>query len=222
MKLSGEKGVIRHFLRDCELRSLSPNTLISYSHTLNILAETLQNVCQVTELEEITILHLRECVSYLLNTPTNTMKRGRTGETLDASSVRAHMRVWKAFFSWCYREELISKNPADSRLSPPRLPKKITQTFTGEQIEKMLLSCDLSSAKGFRDYVILLVLLDTGMRISEIGTLRLDAFQETYIKVMGKGRKEREIGLHPDVSKLLWKYVHKYRKPKNLMNRYCF
>ena len=215
MKLSGEKNVVQHFIRDCELRSLSPHTLLNYIHHLQVLVTLLQAVCNVSDLEEITVLHLRECVTHLVKTPSDIKKlRGGSGP-LSAASIRGHVRVWKSFFSWCYKEDLIPKNPADSRLSVPRSPKKITPTFTSEQIQKMLLSCDLSTDRGFRDYLILLLLLDTGMRLAEIGTLRLDAFQETYIKVMGKGRKEREIGLHPDVSKLLWKYIHKYRKPKN-------
>lgn len=38
---------------------------------------------------------------------------------------------------------------------------------------------------------------------------------DSYVKVFGKGRKEREIGIHPEVSKLLWKYIHKYRHPSD-------
>ena len=72
---------------------------------------------------------------------------------------------------------------------------------------------DFSTPLGFRDYVILLLLLDTGIRLSEIGGLRLDDFHDSYIKVLGKGRKEREVGLYPEVSKLLWRYIHKFRKP---------
>ncbi len=218
MKLAGEKGVIQHFLRDCELRPLSSYTMVNYRHHLTSLAHLLETLCGVTSLDDITVLHLRECVQHLLTTPSEKV-RGvyrKDGETLDVSSVRGYVRAWKAFFSWCYKEELISKNPADSRLALPKPPKKITQTFTDEQIQKMLASCDLSTDMGFRDYVILLLLLDTGIRLSEITGLRLDDFQESYIKVFGKGRKEREVGLHPDVSKLVWKYIHKYRKPDNL------
>ena len=51
--------------------------------------------------------------------------------------------------------------------------------------------------------MILLVFLDTGMRLSELCGLRVSDVHERYIKVFGKGRKEREIGLHPEVGKLL-------------------
>ena len=217
MKLSGEKGVIGHYLRDCALRPLSPLTMRNYRFHLSSLAALLEKLCGVTELEHITILHLRECAEHLMTTPSDSV-RGvyrKDGETLDISTVRGYVRDWKAFFVWCYKEELIVKNPADSRLSLPVPPKKIVATFSDEQVQQILASCDTSTDMGFRDYVILLLFFDTGVRLSEIGTLRLDAFHDTYIKVMGKGRKEREIGVHPDVGKLLWKYIHKYRKPKS-------
>jgi integrase/recombinase XerD len=51
------------------------------------------------------------------------------------------------------------------------------------------------------------------MRLCEISTLKVNDLHDTYIKVFGKGRKEREIGVHPTVSKLLWKYIHKFRSP---------
>jgi integrase/recombinase XerD len=217
MKLGGEKGVIEHFLRDCDVRPVSPHTMISYRHHLGVLVRLLQALCQVSELEEVTVLHLRVCVQYLLRTPAETV-RGvyrRDGDTLDVSSVAAYVRCWKSFFSWCYKEGLISSNPADSRLSLPKSTKRVKPTFSDEHIEKMLSSCDLSTEGGFRDYVILLLLLDTGIRLSEIGSLRLEDYHDTYIKVFGKGRKEREIGLHPDVGKLLWVYIYKHRRPVN-------
>jgi len=215
MKLDGDTGVIRHFIRDCEVRPLSRDTIINYRHHLRMLVDLLQKLCEKSELELVTVFDLRICVQHLLGTPSDTV-RGvyrKDGETLDISSVRGYVRVWKAFFSWCYKEELIHSNPADKRLSLPKPPKKVTPTFSDEQVEKMLACFDLHTEMGFRDYVMVLLLLDTGMRVSEIVSLRLDGFYDNYIKVMGKGRKEREIGLYPDVGKLVWKYINKYRKP---------
>ncbi len=51
------------------------------------------------------------------------------------------------------------------------------------------------------------------MRIGELSGLRVNDVYDRYVKVFGKGRREREIGLHPEVSKQLWKYIHKYRRP---------
>jgi integrase/recombinase XerD len=80
---------------------------------------------------------------------------------------------------------------------------------------------------GFRDYTIILLLLDTGIRVSEMCSLTLDrvyleVLNEAFIKVMGKGRKEREVGLSPEVAQHLWKYIHAYRHPKDASNQSLF
>jgi integrase/recombinase XerD len=112
---------------------------------------------------------------------------------------------------------LLESNPS-ARLVQPKAPDYLIPTFTPEHLEKMLATCDLKTNEGFRNYVLLLVLLDTGMRVSELCGLRVEDVHVAgsggaYVRVFGKGRKEREIGLHPEVGKLVWKYVHKYRRP---------
>jgi integrase/recombinase XerD len=119
----------------------------------------------------------------------------------------------KVFFNWCVKEGLIESNPADSRFKAPKQVKKVKPAFTSEHLEKMLAVFDTSKPLGFRNYVILILLLDTGMRLSDIAGLQFQNVYETYIKVLGKGRKEREIGIHPETGKLLWKYVNQYRLP---------
>ena len=216
MKLDGEKGVIHHFLLDCQVRQFSNHTMISYRHHLDVLSSLLAKLCGVFDLEQVTVTHLRQCVQHLMTHVMETSK-GRiheNGSLLSISSIRGYVRVWKAFFNWCYQEELIEKNPV-TRLTLPKPTKRVIPTFTSEHIEKMLASCDLNTDMGFRDYVILLLLLDTGIRLSEISNLRITDVHDTYIKVFGKGRKEREVGLHPEVGKLLWKYIYKHRHPKD-------
>ncbi len=216
MKLDGENGVIQHFLMDVDNR-LSDHSLVSYTHRLGVLARLLHDVCCVEDLEVVTVQHLRLCVQYLLNEPIiGKSYRPLEDGKLSVSTVRGYIRVWKAFFNWCYQEELIDSSPV-ARLKPPKASKHITPAFTTEHIEKMIASCDTSTDFGFRNYVVLLLLLDTGMRISEIATLKVEDvnFQSSCVKVFGKGRREREIGIYPEMAKLLWKYIQKYRKSSN-------
>ncbi len=217
MKLAGDDSVVKLFLSDVKSRRVSRHTITSYTYVLHLLVSMLEAVCGVADLELVTVVHLRQCVEHLLINPVPVVKSRRTpdnGQTLAISTVRAHIRVWKVFFNWCYQEELIDKNPV-LRLKSPKADKRIIPAFTNEQVEKMLSCFDLSTELGFRDYLIILLLLDTGIRLSEIAGLDVSSVNDTYIKVFGKGRKEREVGIHPDVSKLLWKYVHKYRHPKD-------
>jgi len=215
--------VIKHYFTDVSSKNRSKHTLALYRRSLALLSRLLAEKCQVTELEAVTVLHLRECVQVLLATwvtggPSEERPRHRWGRKLDGgeklsvSSVRSYVRVWKAFFNWCYQEELIEKNPV-ARLSLPRPEKKVQSMVTVEQMEQMLATCDRSTPVGFRDYAILVLFFDTGMRLSELAALRVEDVDDTYVKVHGKGRKEREIGVYPETSKLVWKYVHKYRRP---------
>ena len=140
---------------------------------------------------------------------------------LASSTVGTYVSVVKAFFQWCFDEGLLNANPA-ARLSKPKVSQRVIATFTPEHIEKMLAACDTDTRTGFRDYVILLLLLDTGMRVSELCNLRLSDVYPRYVKVFGKGQKEREIGLHPDVSKLLWRYINKHRATFGIEDNHMF
>lgn len=201
--LGGEKGAIAQFIRDCQSRNLSERTIFNYTRYLQIMAETLEDVCSVVELERVTVTHLRDCVLSFLSSDRK--------EALSVSTVRLYIRIWKVFFNWCYQEELLESIPT-SRLKSPKDEKRVKQTFTSEQVQTILDSCDVHTEVGFRDYVIFSLMADTGLRLSEVVSLTVESVHPTYIKVTGKGRREREIGLHPEVGKLLWKYIHKHRK----------
>ncbi|HEX6556654.1 MAG TPA: tyrosine-type recombinase/integrase [Ktedonobacteraceae bacterium] len=209
--------VVNHFLIDCEIRGLSAETLSWYRKRLGVFVRKLEEVSHVTELEGVKVAHLRQFVQLLMNTKSgeNNPRTPTLDKPLSAFTLRGYVRVIKVFFSWCVTEELIDANPS-ARLVQPKAPDYLVPTFTVEHIEKMLASCDTSTAEGFRNYVLLLVFLDTGMRVSELCGLRIEDVHDRYVKVLGKGRKEREIGLHPEVAKLLWKYIHKYRRPADL------
>src|SRR5437016_4515597 len=118
------------------------------------------------------------------------------------------------FFSWCVSEEppLLRKNPATS-LKLPKVAKYLIKTLEDHHVEALLAACDIGTPLGFRDHLILWLFLDTGIRLSELCTLTLDRVfirisSSPYIKIMGKGRKEREVGLHETTAELLWKYIH--------------
>src|SRR6266571_6854736 len=208
--------VLSQFLLDCEIRGRTGHTLKWYAQRLGLFIRVMLQEYGVSELEEVKIGHLRQFVQLLLGTKAwaNSLHVATQERNLSPITVRGYVRAVKRFFRWCVDEELLSSSPA-SRLAQPKAPAYLTPAFTPEHIERMLGRCDLSTPLGFRDYVLLLLLLDTGMRVSELCNLKVSDVHDRYVKVFGKGRKEREIGIHPEVSKLLWKYIHKYRRPSD-------
>jgi integrase/recombinase XerD len=208
------KSTIEHFLADCEIRGLSQTTVAWYRKRLNLVASKLAEVDHVTEMEAVKIVHLRHFVQHLMTTHSgaNNPRKPTESRFVSPYTVRGYVRVIKVFFSWCYKEELTDSDPS-ARLVQPKAPDYLIPTFTVDHIDKMLATCNLKTPGGFRDYVILLLLLDTGMRVSELCSLRVCNVFERYVKVIGKGNKEREIGLHPHVGRLLCRYLYKYRPP---------
>src|SRR5579875_1392324 len=93
----------------------------------------------------------------------------------------------------------LDRNPAQ-RLQLPSVPDYMMPTFTPEYITAMLDACDLSTWLGYRGYTIILVLLETGIRVSELCRLRLQDVDDDHIRVFEKGR---EAGISPEASPAL-------------------
>jgi site-specific recombinase XerD len=140
--------------------------------------------------------------------------RGLAGHTINC-----YLRSLRIFFSWLVSEEIIEGNPFE-RVKIPRPPRKVIPVFSDSQISSLLSVIDTKSAEGYRDYTIFLTLLDTGIRVSELCSLRLDNLwlEEGMLKVMGKGNKERLIPIGKQVQRLLWHYLSRYRPEPAVSN----
>ena len=102
------------------------------------------------------------------------------------------------FYLWLNDEGYVQHNPA-ARLRKAKEPKRLIQTFSEAQVAAILQQPDRTSFVGLRDYCFLLMLLDTGMRLSEmldlkVSDLDLDGMEA---KVIGKGDKQRRAALSP-------------------------
>lgn len=122
--------------------------------------------------------------------------RKKDGEPLSIASQRAKLVPLRGFFKWLTRSGEINANPA-SELEFPRAPRRLPmQSMTVEEVERVLVLPDTSTALGLRDRVIMEVLYGTGMRRMEIANLRIGDIDFDRGVVMirqGKGRKDRLI-----------------------------
>jgi len=200
----------------CTADGKSPNTTRWYLGKLRIFGRYLEANGYPTELREITTAHIRAFLVYLRSDvkadQQNPNKHGRD-DPLSGLTIQGYVRTLKAFYSWLLREEYIEDNPM-RHIRIPRAPKVVIETFTDEQIERLLAAVDVRKPLGFRDHCILLILLDTGMRLSELaGLCTQDVDLETgEFKVTGKGQKQRVIPMGGTVQKVLWKYLNRYRR----------
>lgn len=172
----------------------------------------------VTTLDAVTPNIVRAFVVHLQGLKADELnpQKPTKDKPLSPMTIKGYVTIVRAFFAWCMAEGLLEGQPDPTKRLPRiRIPHYVITTFAPEQVAAMIDACDLDSPLGFRDYTMLLVLLDTGIRISELCGLTLDNVHDDYLTVFGKGSKEREVGIAPTAARALWKYVHHYRRARD-------
>jgi len=160
------------------------------------------------------IIHLQSVNRFANHPFAKPQEGGLSGHTINT-----YMRSLRAFWSWLESEEIIVDNPF-SRLRIPRAPTKVIPTFSEEQYRALLAQVDITSPQGYRNYTILLLLLDTMIRVSELTSCRMEDLnlEGRVIKVWGKGSKERIVPFAKTAQKALWKYIS-FHRPEPQMPR---
>ena len=131
---------------------------------------------------------------------------------LSGHSINCYLRSIRAFWSWLVSEAIVESSPF-AKIKLPKAPRKVIPTFSEAQIDQLLSAIDVATPEGYRDQAIILTLLDTGLRVSELTGITLDDLQleEGTIKVMSKGNKERVVPMGEKVQRALWHYLSRYR-----------
>jgi len=149
------------------------------------------------------ILYLQQVKLFRDHPCNKPIDRKLTGHTINC-----YLRTLRTFWNWLYSEELIQSNPF-AKIKIPKAPKKLIPTFSNNQIQDLLAAIDTSTPVGYRDWTILITLLDTGLRASELVGLTLDYvwIEDGLLKVLGKGNKERLVPIGATVQKAMWRYI---------------
>ena len=87
--------------------------------------------------------------------------------TISLQSIETYARAVRAFFGFLHREGFIKKNPMQ-QVKMPKVPYKVVPTFSGHDVEKLLCQPNKQSNRGFRDYAIILTLVDTAARMEKV------------------------------------------------------
>lgn len=153
--------------------------------------------------------HIRAFIRYLQTKA----KTPRSGVPLSPATVQGYVRTLKAFFSWLDREGYVTPNVM-ARIPVPKAPSKVIDTFTTQQIARLVSVCGRSNGNGCPNLSILLLMLDSGLRVSEVAHIDLGDLNlaEGYTKISrAKGDRERIVPIGSLVQKLLWRYVNHVR-----------
>ena len=146
------------------------------------------------------------------------------GKIPSTYTTKGYAQVIRGFFAWCDREGL-SPDVISKRVKLPRVESKVIEIFTPDQLKRLMAACNREpySTLRFRGRAMLAMFLGTGIRASELCTLTLDRLmidsrdpRNSYIKVKGKGRKEREVGLPASTVEHINHYLRRYRRPESI------
>ena len=200
--VSNFKEAFDLFDKDCEIRNLRPYT-IKYYHNevsafLSYLSEQgidLDKLSPVNVTEE----HIKENVILYM--------RNYKGSRI----VSINTRLWalRAFFNFLHKHKHIPANPMENiKLLKDR--KRVIPTFTKEQLNKLFRQPDLKTFTGVRDYTIMMLLLETGIRVNELSGLTLAdvRWEDNLICIRNaKSYRERLVPIQKEMKQQLKKYV---------------
>lgn len=141
---------------------------------------------------------------------------------LKNSSTRRIISGIKAYFKFLVLTDRLDNNPCEL-LETSRIEKLLPVVLSHEEIQKMLSVIDKSTYHGFRDSVIIEVLYACGLRISELLNLKKGDiyFKHEYIKVLGKGNKERLVPIGEKALQLLDLYIRNHRSKLKKIDQKC-
>ena len=203
----------RHFEAYNRSEGKSHQTVIWYSRVVRYFGDYLKERQLADTLDNLSVDLVRDFVLHLQTRRKWPDRQCHLAEqNLRAISVQTYVRALRGFFNWIYREGYTRENIL-ANLRPPKAPRTLAEVLRDEEVGRILACADPETSWGSRDSAMLIVMLDTGLRLSEVANLAMANahLDEGYLKVMGKGAKERMVPIGGVAQKALLRYVYKFR-----------
>tara|TARA_B100000900_G_scaffold69425_2_gene54697 strand:- start:1417 stop:2316 length:900 start_codon:yes stop_codon:yes gene_type:complete len=180
-------------------QGLAKNTLLSYEHDINSF-----------------LLFLNKEKIKLFDTTQSDVNLFISQRFSNGISSRSNMRLissLKKFFLYLYSHNFLKTNPTEN-IETPRKIKSLPHTIGIEQVDKLLNAPNIDTRFGSRDKAMLEILYACGLRVSELVSLKFSQvnMESNFLRVLGKGNKERIIPINDYALSFLKKYIDNFRK----------
>lgn len=172
---------LKEFIFELEIKKFTKRTIKGYKNNNALFFNFLKNEFRVTELEDLTALHIKKYFQHLT-------KKGRKPTYING--------ILKNIRAFCVEEGYIKDNPA-YKIKWQREPKVLINTFTHEEINNMLSAYKFTTYLDARNKTIVAMLVDTGIRNQELCDIKNEDVKEKVILIHGKGSKERQVSISP-------------------------
>jgi len=179
---------------------LSPNSVQAYLQDMDKLHQFAVSLVPERKPETISTQDLKAFIQWV----------NELGMT-PASQARILSGI-KAFYKFMLMENLLSHNPSEL-IEAPRLQRKLPDTLNILEIDALIAAIDLSKPDGMRNKTMLEVLYSCGLRVTELVTLKISNLylEDDFIRILGKGNKERLVPIGAQASKLLKIWLEELR-----------
>lgn len=189
-------------------RGLSKNTIDNYTFDL-------ERLCKFLDNNSIQVSPLKigeEVVQQFIYS---------VAKEVNARSQARIISGLKSFFTYLIFEDLRSDNPLEL-IESPRLGRKLPDTLSVDEIDTLIAAIDLSKPEGERNKAIIETLYGCGLRVSEVVNLKLSDlfFDEGFIKVTGKGNKQRFVPISPVTQKYILGYIKNIRNHAQIQKKF--
>ena len=181
-------------------RSLSENSVEAYLDDLGKLTQFMQGREDLRQPEGVDLTMLTEFVGWI------------AGLGMSAGSQARVISGLRAFFAYCRTEGIVKQDPTEL-LQAPKLRRKLPDVLTFSEIERMTSAIDHSKPEGMRNRAIIETLYGCGLRVSELVNLLRSRLhlEQGFIRVIGKGDKERLVPIGPEAVNQLRLYLETVR-----------
>lgn len=186
-------------------KSLSPNTIEAYVHDLDLFIRFLELSANNKSVQTLVVSDIQSFLVWINSIGMSARSQARILSGL------------KSFFKHLLIEDVVSVSPLEF-IESPKIGRKLPDTLSIQEIDRIIGAIDLSKPEGTRNKAIVETLYGCGLRVSELCDLKISClyFNEGYIRVVGKGDKERLVPIGGIAEKNITIYLSEIRNGLNI------
>jgi len=206
-----------------EASGLSRKTVTWYNSNLTLFHKwIIKEMREEPAIHLVSNEHIRHYLSELRNNNScydNHPFHPQEFRPLSPRTIRGYYASLSSFFNWTIKEDILSSSPMQN-IPKPKSSKFLPNPYTEAEVKSILKACDsLPESTKHRAIAMIMLLLDCGVRISELINLKFDDVEMNTgrVKILGKGSKERYVYFGSKSKKALWKYIS-FTRPTPMAN----
>ncbi|MEO6694410.1 MAG: site-specific tyrosine recombinase XerD [Ignavibacteria bacterium] len=187
-------------------RSLSENTISSYSLDLKKFFKFVEDVKMISGFMSVTENTVTDFLVYLKNSG------NKHDSKFSGKSVSRYISSLKSFFKYLESEKIVHLNPLQN-IDTPRVSRLLPEVLSIDETDLLLSKPDINDKLGLRDKALMEAMYASGLRVSETLNLEISNvfFDEGFLRVFGKGSKERIVPIGNTALKFITKYIKESR-----------